>query len=183
MSHGDIGFNNPSNFNNPFQPRQTPQFSGGGQTGGGGFEALLAALQGGAGAGLFGLGDVATGGLLSGGTALLGGLSGLLQGESAAEKRQGKVFNLAQNRLGQDVLNPDQYLADFMRLQQERAGQVGERVNRQFGLDAGVGQSEFLRSTEPAIAQFMLQAKQQADVLKSQNDNALLSLMAGLSRG
>lgn len=183
MANG-IGFGlDDFSFLNDFNPQQNkiPQFNSGEQ--GGGIEKLLALLQGGAGGGLFGLGDVATGGLLSAGGALVGGLAGLVKGKSQAEKNREKVFNLAQNRLNQPVTDPQQGLAEFMRLQQERAGAIGERVNRQFGLDTGVGQSEFLRSSEPAIAQFMLQAKQQADILNAQNQNQLLALMAGVSRG
>lgn len=134
------------------------------------------------GGGFFGLGDIATGGLITGASALLGGLGGLLAGKSDAQKNAGKVFNLAQNRLGQSVLNPDQYLADYQRASRERNQAVGERINKQFGLDSGVAQSEMAYRMESPLAQFMLQSKQQADALKSQNDNMLLSLMGQLSQ-
>lgn len=113
---------------------------------------------------------------------VIGGLNmlgGLLQGDTFQEKQAKKVAGLAENRLGQNVLNPDQYLADFMRLFAERQKNVGEAVDKKFGLDSGTGASEMFKSTEPFLAQFMLQAKQRNDELTAQNDNMLLSLMRG----
>lgn len=152
-------------------------------TGGNGqdaFQKLLAALGGGG--GLFGLSDAATGGLLSFGSSLLGGLGGLLMGESEGEKRSRKTFNLAENRLGQNVLNPEQYLADFQRATAERFNQQAEGINRRLNLDSGVAQGALAESQQGTIADFLLNAKMQNDVLKSRNDNMLLQLMASLGR-
>lgn len=106
-------------------------------------------------------------------------LSGLFQGDTFQEKQAKKVAGLAENRLGQSVLHPEQYLADFMRVFTERQKNIGGRVDKQFGLDSGVGASELFKQTEPTLAQFMLQAKQRNDELTAQNDNVLLQLMRG----
>lgn len=140
---------------------------------------LLKALQGG---GLFGLGSAATGGLLGLGTSLLGGIAGLLGGETEEQKRAKQVFAMAKNRLGQNPLNPDQYMADYMRASQARNSAVGTRLDKQFGLDSGVGASEQAFRMESPLAEFMLNAKMSNDQLKSQNDNMLLQLMSSLSR-
>ena len=134
----------------------------------------------GSGGGLFGLGDVATGGLLGAGTSLLGGLAGLLGGPSEGEKRQRKVFGLAQNRLGQDVLRPEQYMADYMRASAPRFNQQAETMNRRLNLDSGVAQGELQHSMQSDFAQFMLNAKMQNDQLKTQRDSMLLQLMGSL---
>ena len=144
------------------------------------FQQLLSVL--GSNKGLFGLGDAATGGLLSFGSAALGGIGGLLMGESEGEKRSKKVFNLAQNRLGQDVLDPSQYLSEFMRATAETRNQQAEGINRRLNLDSGVAQGALGDNLQGPLAQFMLNAKMQNDMLKGQNDNMLLQLMAGLSR-
>jgi len=137
----------------------------------------------GKGGGLFGLGDTATGGLFSAGSSLLGGLAGLLGGESWGEKQAKKVSNLAQNRLGQDVLQPEQYMAEYKRAMLPEMNRSAEALNRRLGLDSGAAQSDLMFKMQAPLAQFMLNAKMQNDQLKSQNDNMLLQLMGGLSRG
>lgn len=136
----------------------------------------------GGGGGLFGLGDFGTMGLMSLGGNLLGGVAGLLAGETEQEKRGKKVFRLAENRLGQDVLNPDQYLADFYRSQVPEWNRMGENVGKRLGLDSGVAQGAMIDMIQPSIAKFMMNAKMQNDMLTSQQDSMLLSLMAGLGR-
>lgn len=158
-----------------------PSFGGGGGGYGGGFANFMKMYQDSMkGGGLFGLGDVATGGLLGAGTTLLTGLAGLLGGKSDAEKRSEKTFNLAQNRLGQDVLHPDQYFADYFRAMAPRFNQQADSITRRLGLDAGVAQGELANSQQSSFAQFLLGAKQQNDILKSQRDNMLLQLMGSL---
>lgn len=121
-------------------------------------------------------------GLMAGGE-LLSGISGLLKGESWGSKKAKEIYNMAQNRIGQSVIHPDQYLADYMRSQAPRWNQDNEAISRRLNLDSGVAQGERMAMMEPGIASFMLNAKQQADVMKSQNDNMLMNLMAQLSRG
>jgi len=55
--------------------------------------------------------NLLTGGALSAGTTLLSGLAGLARGKTEQQKRAESVFNLAQNRLGQNVFDPTQVLS------------------------------------------------------------------------
>ena len=141
------------------------------------FMSMMQALGG---KGLFGLGDMATGGLFGFAGNLLGGLGGLLGGKSDAEKRADQVYSMAKNRIGQNVLNPDQYLADYLRAAAPRMNMQAQGMERRLGLDSGVAQGEMAYNMEAPLAQFMLQAKQQNDMLKNQNDNNLMSIMASL---
>lgn len=120
---------------------------------------------------------------ISAGGALLGGLAGLFKGESWGDKQAKNLYNMAQNRMGQSVLQPEQYLAEYMRSQAPRWNQQGEAIGRRLNLDSGVAQGEMINAQQPTIANFMLQAKQRGDELKFQNDNMLLSLMAQLTGG
>lgn len=131
--------------------------------------------------GLFGLGDTATGGLLSFGGSALEGIARMIGGPTAAQKAARKTYGLAQNRLGQNVLDPNQYMADYMRTRGPANERTAERLNQRFGLDSGVAQSQLAYDMEAPLAQFLLQTKSMNDQLKSRNDNALLALMAQLS--
>lgn len=142
-------------------------------------QELMNAL--GASGGAFGLGAGPTGALFTAGSSLLSGIGDLIGGPSKSEKGANEIYNLAKNRLGQSVIDPDQYLSEYMRASRDRINAYGERLNRKFGLDSGTAQSDLFANMEGGIAQFMLGAKQQADVLKSQNDNALLALMANVN--
>ena len=130
------------------------------------------------GGGLFGLGDIATGGLFSAGSSLLGGLGGLLGGKSDSEKRGDEVYNLAKNRMGQSVLDPDQYLADYKRSMLPEWNRSGEAINRRLGLDSGAAQSDLAYRRQSDEGGFLLNMKAKADQLKNQNDNMLLQLMS-----
>ena len=150
--------------------------------------------------GLFGLGDVATGGLFTAGGSLLGGLAGLFRGKSDLEQLQEDMlrqqmaaagqgsrmrqsaFNLAQNRLGQSVLEPEQYLADYMRSLTPTFNRQAEAVNKRLGLDSGVAQGELARSREFKIADWFWQMKAEGDRLRAVQDNSLIALMAQLGR-
>ena len=169
--------------------------------GGGGSDALskMMALFGGGG-GMFGLGDLATGGLFSAGGAALSGLAGLFGGPSEQEKgmkaqrlgredayqtsksRTGDVFSMAKNRMGQSPLDPNQYLADYMQSMAPMFNKDANRLGSTLGLDSGMAQGAMMEKQQSSIAQFMLNAKMQSDVLKGQNDNMLMQLMSGLGR-
>lgn len=151
---------------------------GGGYGGQGDLGALMQMMQGG---GIFGLGDVATGGLFTAGGALLGGLGQLMAGPSWGEKAAKETYGLAKNRLGQSVLEPDQYLADFMRSMAPMVSKEGMRISQRVGLDSGVAQGALWDAQTAPLAQYMFQMKSMADRLKAQNDNSLLALMGSLS--
>lgn len=116
------------------------------------------------------------------GKSLLGGLGSLLGG-GTERARTSEVYNLAKNRIGQNVINPDQYLAQYQQALAPRFNMQAEGINRRLGLDSGVAQAELGSQMQAPLAQFLLQAKQQNDILKNQNDNGLLQLMASLRRG
>ena len=145
----------------------------GGSGQGGEFESFMKMF--GQGQSFLGMSNPAVAGVSTG----LGMIGNFLQGETFQEKQAKKVAGLAENRLGQSVLNPDQYLSDFMRVFQERQNTIGQNVDEQFGLDTGVGASEMFKQTEPFLAQFMMQARQRNDELTASNDNMLLQLMRG----
>lgn len=111
---------------------------------------------------------------------LLGGLTSWLGG-SGQRARKKEVYNLAKNRIGQSVLDPQQYLADYYRSMSPQFNQRANAVNQRLGLDSGVAQAEIGSSMESSLASFLLQAKQQNDILKSQRDDQLLQLMAQLA--
>ena len=116
------------------------------------------------------------------GKSILGGLGGLLFG-GKERARTDEIYNLAKNRIGQNVINPDQYLAQYQQALAPRFNMQAEGINRRLGLDSGVAQAELGSQMQAPLAQFLLQAKQQNDILKNQNDNGLLQLMASLRRG
>lgn len=155
-------------------------FGGGGGTDFNDLLKLLGQSQGGKSQGLFGLGDVGTGGLFSAGGALFGGLADLLGGKSDAEKRSTETFDLARNRLGQSPFDPDQYLAELQRSLGPQFNQQAEGINRRLGLDSGVAQGELARGQQSTLSSFLLQARQRADEATFRNDQFLLSLMGSL---
>lgn len=116
------------------------------------------------------------------GTELLKGLAGLIGGPSAGEKRSRKVFNMAQNRMGQSVLNPDQYLADFMRTIAPQINNEATTLSRRVGLDSGVARGALFDRAATPLAEFMMNARKQNDILTSQRDDMLLQLMGSLGR-
>ena len=146
--------------------------------GGGGGEIFDLALAGGT-----ALGDLATGGLFSAGSNLLGGLAGLLQGPTDQERRQEKVFNLAQNRLGQDVFDPSQFFSEFQRNIAPEVGRNAELINKRLGLDSGAAQAELFGRANEQLGQGLFDLRLQNEQLKSSRDNSLLALMAQLSQG
>lgn len=113
---------------------------------------------------------------------ILGGLGSLIGGKSDAQKSAKDVYNLAKNRLGQNVLDPNQYMASFNQAMAPRFNQQADSINRRLGLDSGVAQAELGSAQQAPLAKFYLDTKIQNDQLKSQFDNQLLSLMGDLSR-
>ena len=112
---------------------------------------------------------------------LFGGIADLLRGESPGEKRSKETFGLLKNRLGQDVLQPEQYLADYMRSLAPQFNRQAEGVNKRLGLDSGVAQGQMAANQQSTISSFMFNAKMRNDELKSRNDSLLMSIMAQLS--
>ena len=114
---------------------------------------------------------------------VLEGIGGLIGGKSDAEKRSEKVFNLAENRLGQNVIDPSQYLAEYMRSMAPQFNRDAAGVSARLGLDSGLAQQELASGRQSQISDFFFKGKMLNDQLKAQQDNMLMSLMAQLSRG
>lgn len=132
--------------------------------------------------GLFGMGAGPTGMALSFGGELFKGLSRLIGGKSDAEKRSEKVFNLAQSRLGQPVIKPETYLPYAQRAMAPRMQKLAQIINKRGMLDTGVGQGELASAQITGLSEFLLNLRQQADILKSQKENFLLSIMGSTGR-
>jgi hypothetical protein len=113
---------------------------------------------------------------------ILGGLGSLIGGKSQAQKSARDVYNLAKNRLGQNVLDPNQYMASFQQSMAPRFNQQADSINRRLGLDSGVAQAELGSQMQAPLAGFYLDTKVKNDQLKAQFDNQLLSLMGDVSR-
>lgn len=119
---------------------------------------------------------------LSAGGSLLGGLAGLFRGKSDSQKRSQQVFNLAQNRLGQSVLEPQQYLAEYLRSMVPMFNRDAGMVSKRLGLDSGAAWGEILRNQQSAKSGAL------ADVMKfnanamTARDTNLLQLMGQLSQ-
>lgn len=152
-------------------------------TGGGDLLGLLKGLGFGPETGLAGFlgGPVGALALPLGGK-ILGGLGSLIGGKSDQQKSAKDVYNLAKNRLGQNVLDPNQYMASYQQALAPRFNQQADQINRRLGLDSGVAQAELGSRQQAPLAQFYLDTKVQNDQLKHQFDNQLLSLMGDLSR-
>ena len=157
------------------------QPQGGFGGGGGGLAGLLAGL---------GSTNPVTAGLFAGGQSLLGGLGGLLTGPSAQERRQEEafkqgrqVFALAQNRLGQSVLDPNQYLAQYMQSLAPRFNRQAEAINARLGLDSGLAQKGLAAGRQSVEAGLFADISKLNAQLTSQQDQNLLGLMAQLTRG
>lgn len=133
------------------------------------------------GGGLFGMGDAATGGMFTLGGSVLGGLAGLFRGESEGSRKARRVFNLAQNRLGQSILDPDQYMMDYYRAMAPQWNRAGEDIGRRLGMDSGVARGAMIDRIQPSLAQMMFQLKSRNDELMSSRDSQLLQLMGGLT--
>ena len=172
-----VGFQPGSDFQ-----YQNPYAQGGGYggTSGGGNYLDQFLASGRASKGLFGLGDVATGGLLGMGQSLLGGIAGMFSGPSEGEKKLSQTYGLLQNKLGSDVLNPDQYLADYYRQNSERWGQQDEARASRVGMDSFLFANAARGERDRDALNYYGGMQSQADMLKSQQDMNILRQMAGI---
>lgn len=117
------------------------------------------------------------------GPPLLKAFGGLLRGESWESKNKKKVFGLMQNRLGQSVLDPMQYMAEMQRAIAPRLNKQGEAINKRLGLDSGVAQGELAFQSSFPLMEFFAQAKMQDAQMRTQRDMSLLQSMAALTQG
>jgi len=143
--------------------------------GGGGFQA-----PGTSGGG--GLSDLMQSALLQGGGGLAMGLVNLLRGPTTAQKSSQKVFNLAQNRLGQSVMDPNQYLAQYNRALRPQFTQQAEGIGKRLGFESGQGWGEMAKNQQSTLAQIY------AEILKfnagtmANRDSSLLGVMSNAAQ-
>jgi len=148
--------------------------SQGGGSSGGGLMGLLGGLGG-------STGFWPAMGLQAGGN-LLGGLAGLFRGKSDSQKSSQSVFNLAQNRLGQSVLDPKQYLAEYMRSMVPTFNRDAGMASQRLGLDSGAAWGEMMRNQQAVKSGGL------ADIMKFNSaatmgqDMNLLRLMGQMSQ-
>lgn len=111
---------------------------------------------------------------------MLGGLGRLFGGESEEEKRRKKVFGMAQSQFGQDVFDPNQFMADIQRELRPQVQRRGEIMEKRLGLDVGVAQGELFSELFEAMSSRMIGLKTSAAQAKASRDVQLLSIMASL---
>ena len=92
------------------------------------------------------------------------------------EKYQ-KVFGLAQNRLGQSVLDPSQFLAQYMQSLAPQFSQQAESINRRLGLDSGVAQGELARGQQSTLSGILADLTRFNAQATANQDLGLLNLM------
>jgi len=111
---------------------------------------------------------------------IMGGLGKLIGGKSEQEKRRGKVFGMAESKLGQEVFDPNQFMADIQRQLAPQVKRRGEIMEKQLGLDVGVAQGELFSELFEAMSSKMIGLKTTAAQAKASRDAQLLSIMASL---
>ncbi|GAG41852.1 unnamed protein product, partial [marine sediment metagenome] len=104
----------------------------------------------------------------------------LFGGKSEQEKRRGKVFGLAESKLGEEVFDPNQFMADIQRQLAPQVKRRGEKMEKQLGLDVGVAQGELFSELFEAMSSKMIGLKTTAAQAKASRDAQLLSIMASL---
>lgn len=130
------------------------------------------------------VGNLLTGGALSAGATLLSGIGDLIGGPSKQEKGANRIFNLAQNRLGQSVFDPSLVLSKIMASMRPQMTKQAEQITRRLGLDAGVAAGELANINFPTLLRLGAELDIQNRQLSSARDLSLLQIMnqANLSR-
>lgn len=120
--------------------------------------------------------------LLQTGGGILGGLASYFGGNDDRKKRE-QIYRLGTGMLGKDVFNPTQYLAQYSQGLGSQLSPYEANVQRRFGLDSGVGASEMLKARQGLLSNFLTEGWQTNALAKSQRDQGILGLLAGLYRG
>ena len=105
---------------------------------------------------------------------LLGGLGKLFGGESEEEKRRKKVFGMAESQYGQEVFDPNQFMADIQRELRPQVKRRGEIMEKRLGMDVGVAQGELFSELFEAMSGTMIGLKTSAAQAKASRDMQLL---------
>jgi hypothetical protein len=118
-----------------------------------------------------------TGPLAQGAGAIIGGIGGLLSGPSESQKKARSVYGLAQNRLGQSVLDPSQYLAQYMRALAPQFNQQAEGINKRLGLDSGMAQGALAQGQQSTLSGILADLGKFNAQATANRDMGLLQLM------
>lgn len=149
-------------------------FGGGQQQGGFDLSSLLGQLPG-------AMNPFAAVGAQLGGN-LLSGLGSLLRGPTESQKRSRAVGNLAQNRLGQSVLDPSQFMAQYQQSLAPQFNRQAEGINRRLGLDSGLAQQSLARGQQSTLAGILARLTQFNAQATAQQDLGLLNLQLRAAR-
>lgn len=116
---------------------------------------------------------------LSAGGALAGGIGDLLTGPSEGEKKARDVYGMAKNKLGQSVLDPDQYLADYMRALAPQVNKKSAAIAKRTGMDSGVASGALWDVQSSTLSGLMAEMKKFNAVQTANQDMGLMRLMLG----
>ena len=119
--------------------------------------------------------------LLQGGGGILGGLADLIGG-GAQRKRSKQLFQQGQSLFGQEPFDPQQVSQFAFRGALPQLRGLGGRVNRQLGLDAGVGQGEMLKNIFEAQQGIFSDTFKQGKLARFNRDASLLGLLGQLNQ-
>jgi hypothetical protein len=129
-----------------------------------------------------GLAGGPVGALIGLGGGILGGIGSYLAGGEQRAQRK-KVFSLAENRLGQNILDPAQYLAQYQRAMVPEVNAMGEAMSQRTGLDSATAWGGLWDRLNSMTSKFYLEGKMRNDELKSQRDATMLNIMAQMTGG
>jgi len=122
-------------------------------------------------------GDTWKQGAMQSGQQLFSSLADMVGGPSSGEKRLKETYSKLSNRLGMDVLNPDQYLADYYRQNAERWGQQDEMRSKRVGMDSFLFANASRGQRDREALNYYGGMQAQNDLIKSQNDMNILRQM------
>jgi hypothetical protein len=107
----------------------------------------------------------------------LGGIGDLLSGPSESQKKARSVYGLAQNRLGQSVLDPTQYMAQYAQSLAPMFNRQAEGINARLGLDSGLAQQAMARGQQSSLSGILADLSKFNAQATANRDMGLLQLM------
>jgi hypothetical protein len=111
------------------------------------------------------------------GASILGGLGGLFAGPSESQKKARSVYGLAQNRLGQSVMDPSQYMAQYAQSLAPMFNRQAEGINAKLGLDSGLAQQSMARGQQSTLSGILADLSKFNAQATANRDLGMLQLM------
>jgi hypothetical protein len=111
-----------------------------------------------------------------------GGIADLFRGPSQGEQDLEKVFGLLQNRLGQSVLDPSQFLAQYMQSLAPQFNKQAAAIDVRLGLDSGAAQGELARGQQGILARILADLNVKNQIATSQQDLSVLAQLGDNAR-